>query len=113
MNKIKIRVYSKVDNKEENNEFNAIKSDNVIKYIDLENNKMIIDIENNTIERENIDYYFKLDFNKNVIIIKVKKLHKEISKEIKTLTVSKSSKRFLVRYLLTDENVINEYYVNF
>lgn len=113
MENIKIKVYSKLNNIEENNEFNAIKDNNVIKYIDLENNKMIIDMENNIIERENIDYHFKLDFNNSIINIIIKKLHKQIDKSIKILAVSKSSKKYLVRYLLSDDNIINEYYVNF
>ena len=70
-------------------------------------------MENNIIERENIDYYFKLDFNNSVINIEIKKLHKKIDKNIKVLAISLSSKRYLVRYLLSDDNIINEYYVNF
>ena len=113
MKKVLIKVYSKLNNIEENNEFLAIKNNNVIKYIDLENNKMMIDMENNYFERENNDYYFKIDFNNNNISIEIKKLHKTMIKDIKTLNISKGKKNYLVRYLLTDENIINEYYVNF
>ena len=113
MKKISIKVYSNLNNTEENNEYLAIKSDNVIKYIDLENNKMTIDMENNIIDRENKDYLFHIDFNNEKISIEIKKLHKTMIKDIKTLDISKGKKRYLVKYLLTDEKIINEYCVNF
>ena len=113
MERIVIKVYSNLNNIEDNNEYMAIKSNNIIKYIDFDNNKMKIDIDNNIIERENNDYYFLMDFTNNVIIIKIKKLHKEIVKNIKTLNISKEKKKYTIKYLLTDENIINEYYVKF
>ena len=113
MENIKIKVYSKLNEVEDNSEFNAIKKENVIKYIDLEKNKMMIDMENDLIIRDNIDYCFTLDFKNNFIDIGIKKIHKNVEKSIKTLTISKSSNKYLVRYLLTDENIINEYYVKF
>ena len=73
MKKTKISVFTKFNNIEETNEFLAIKSDNIIKYIDLENNKMTIDMINNVIVRENSDYVFKIDFENNKIIISLKK----------------------------------------
>ena len=69
MKKTKIKVCTEFDNKHECNEFMALKDDDVIKYIDLENNKMIIDIKNNIIIRENNDYLFNIDLNKNIIEI--------------------------------------------
>ena len=113
MKKTKIKVYSNLNNIEENNDFLAIKGKNVIKYIDIENNKMTIDVKNNIITRENIDYLFNLDFNNNKIIIKMKKLNKIFEKEIETLVISLSDSEYLIRYLLKDDNVINEYYVKF
>ena len=113
MKEIKIKVYSKLDNIEENNEFLAIKNDNVIKYIDFSNNKFTVNIEKNIIEKENTDYLFTLKFNDNIIEIYAKKLDKLFYKEIKTLMCSSSKKRYFVKYLLIDENIINEYYVNF
>lgn len=111
MQEIKIKVYSKLNDIEENNEFLAIIDNNLIKYIDLENNKMNIDMENNTIIRENTDYFFNIDFNNNKITITMKKLNKIFEKEINTMEISRTKKSYLVRYLLTDENIINEYYV--
>lgn len=113
MKKVNIHVYSKLNNIEENNDFLAVNDSNYIKYLDLENNKMIIDMKNNIITRENIDYLFNMRFNDNKIDILVKKLNKNIEKDIKTLIVSKRKNDYLVRYLLTDENIINEYYVKF
>ena len=113
MKKTNINVYTKLNNIEENTEFLAIKDDKIIKYIDLEDNKMTIDMVNNIITRENIDYIFNLDFNNNKILITVKKLNKIIEKEIKTIKILKNAKKYLVRYLLKDDNIINEYYVKF
>ena len=113
MKKCRIRIYSKLGNIEENNEILAIKNDNVIKYIDFSNNRITVNMKNNIIEKENIDYLFRLNFNDNVIEIYAKKLNKTFYKEIKTLMCSSSKKRYFVKYLLTDENIINEYYVNF
>ncbi len=111
MKKTMVKVYSKLNNIEENNEFLAIIDDKLIKYIDLENNKMIIDKENNIIIRENIDYLFNMDFNNNKITITMKKLGKDFVKDIKTMDISNTSKIYSVKYLLIDENIINEYYV--
>ena len=113
MKRTKIIVYSKLNNIEENNEFLAIKDDKIIKYIDLENNKMIIDIKNNIITRENRDYLFNMDFNNDKIIITMKKLNKAFEKRIKTLNVSSKETEYSIKYLLEDENIINEYYVKF
>ena len=113
MKETKIIVYSKLNNIEDNNEFLAVRNDNLIKYIDLENNKMIIDIKNNVITRENIDYLFKIDKKKKKIVITMKKHDKVFEKEIKTIDISLSNSKYSVKYLLTDENIINEYYVKF
>ena len=111
MKKTMVKVYSKLNNIEENNEFLAIIDDKLIKYIDLENNKMIIDKENNIITRENVDYLFNMDFNNNKITITMKKLNKDFIKDIKTIDITNTSKIYSVKYLLIDENIINEYYV--
>lgn len=113
MKKTEIKVFTNLNNIEENNKFLAIKDDNIIKYIDLENNKMIIDTKNNIIIRENNDYLFNMDFVNERITITMKKLNKEFIKDIKTVHISNTTKEFLVRYMLTDERIINEYYVKF
>jgi 3-oxoacyl-[acyl-carrier-protein] synthase III len=113
MKETKINVLTKLNNIEENNEFLAVKNNDFIKYIDLENNKMIIDLKNNIITRENIDYLFNMDFNNNIISITMKKLDKVMEKEIKTMALINNNKEFMVRYLLTDDEIINEYYVKF
>ena len=109
----KINVYTKLNNIEQSNTFYAIINDNVIKYIDLENNKMIVDLNKLTIIRENNDYLFNIDFQKEIISIYIKKLKKTIYKEIMTLLKESKGKSFLIRYYLTDEKEINEYYINF
>lgn len=109
----KIKVYNKLNNIEETREFLAIKNDNIIKYIDLENNKMIVNMDEDIIERENKDYCFVMDFKNEMITIEIKKLHKKMVKSIKTMNISKEKRKYYIKYLLTDENIINEYYVNF
>ena len=111
--KLKIKVYSELDKKIENEEYLAIKNNNVIKYIDFANNKMIIDMDNDTIIRENNDYLFTINLRNNNIIIKAKHLKKEFNKEIRTMKNEKASKSYLARYKLIDEDIINEYYIKF
>ena len=113
MARLKINVYQELNNIKETNEFLAIKMDDVIKYIDLENNKMIVDMKNNIITRENSDYLFVLDFNKNNIDITLKHSKKCFSKLIEVLLIKKMKKSYLVRYSLIDDDIINEYFVKF
>ena len=111
MKKTNVKVYTEFDNKYESNSFFAIKDNDVIKYIDLENNKIIVDMKNNTIIKENNDYLFNIDFINKRIDIKIKKLMKFFTKEIKLIKLEKTNKSFLVRYLLIDDNIYNEYYI--
>ena len=113
MEKIKIEILQNLYNKEETFEMYAIKDNNVIKYNDLENNKMEIDILNDIIIRENSDYTYRMDFNNEIITIKVKSLNKEFDKKIKKLLIDKGKHYFNVKYHLIDEGIINEYYVKF
>lgn len=111
--KLNIKVYSELDKKIENEEYLAIKNNNVIKYIDFANNKMIIDMDNDIITRENNDYLFTIDFRNNNIIINAKHLKKEFNKEIMTMKNEKTSKSYLARYKLIDEDIVNEYYIKY
>ena len=113
MERKKIKVYTKLDNIEDNYEILAINIDNVIKYIDLSNNIMVIDMNQNIIIRENNDYKFVIDFIHNEIDIYIKKYRKNIKKSIKTLILKKTKTSYLVRYSIYEEKIINEYYVKF
>ena len=113
MEKIKIQLYTNFNHKEETEEFLAIKEDDVIKYIDLENNKMTVDIRNNIIIKENSDYHFTMDFNTNNIIIKLKKHNRVFDKPIETLFKETKKETYRVVYKLLDENIINEYHMKF
>ena len=83
MKRTQITIYTKFGQNEECNKIYAIKDDDVIKYIDLENNKMVVDMQNNSMNRENSDYMFNLDFNKEVISITIKKFKKTLEKNKK------------------------------
>ena len=111
--KLKVNVYSEFNEKKEIEEYLAIKTDNVIKYIDFADNIMIIDMENDIIKRENKDYIFIMDFNNNVIDINSKHLKKSFTKEIKKIKLEKTAKSYLIRYQLLDENIINELYLKY
>lgn len=113
MEKISISLYTNLNNLEETNNFLAIKDEDVIKYIDLENNKIIVDMKNDIMTRENNDYYFTLDFNQNNIIIKLKLNNTQFDKEIETLFIEKKKNSYTVRYRLIDENIVNEYHLKF
>lgn len=113
MEKINIHLYTKLDNLEESTDLLAIKDNDVIKYNDLENNRIILDMKNNIMIRENSDYHFTLDFNANNIIIKLKSLNKFFDKKINTLWIESKKRSYSVKYCLVDENIINEYHIKF
>ena len=113
MERKQVKIYTNFNGIEQNEVFLAIKNDFVIKYIDLDNNKMVIDVLNNIIKRENSDYLMELFFENNIIEITIKKMQIKLKKEIKTLLIKKNKSEYLVRYQLIDEKEINEYYVNF
>ena len=113
MEKIDIQLYTNLNNLEETHNLLAIKDNDVIKYNDLENNKVLVDIKNNIMLRENSDYHFTLDFNNNNIIIKLKSIDKIFNKEIKTLWIERKKNSYTVRYQLIDENIVNEYHLKF
>ena len=110
---LKINVYSELNQIIENEQYFAIKTNNVIKYIDLTDNKMNIDMDNDIIKRENNDYIFILNFKNNLINIIMKHPEKEFIKEIKTIKLEKRHNSYLVRYKLIDENIINKYYIKY
>jgi len=113
MERKKIKVYTNLDKVEKSYNIMAIKNNDVIKYIDLENNVMIIDMANDVIKRENQDYIFNIDFKNSMITIKVKKFNKTFDKSIKVLIIDKNNRSYLVRYILTSEEIVNEYYIEF
>jgi len=113
MERKKIKVYTNLDKVEKSYNIMAIKNNDVIKYIDLENNIMIIDMANDVIKRENQDYIFNIDFKNSMITIKVKKFNKTFDKSIKVLIIDKNNRSYLVRYILTSEEIVNEYYIEF
>ena len=113
MEKKEIKVYTNFNGIEKNETFLAIKDEFVIKYTDLENNKMVIDTSNDIIRKENQDYLIEIYLQDNIIDITIKKFRRKINKGIKTLLIEKKKKSYLIRYQLLDEKEINEYYVNF
>lgn len=113
MAKLKINVYTNMDNHKEESIFNAIIVNDVIKYIDSDNNKFSVLLEDNLLIKENDEYVIKIDFIKEIISIFMKEYNKEFFKDIKTLILKKEKNVFYVKYNLTDENVLNEYEIKF
>ena len=113
MKRTEITIYTKLGKIEKCDKLYAIKDDDVIKYIDLENNIMVVDMKNNLMTRENSDYIFNFDFNREEVLIVLKKLKMDVKKRIKTMHIMKDKKGYLIRYLLLDEQQLNEYYIKF
>lgn len=113
MAKKHIKVYTKLNEIVNNEIFDAIVLNNVIKYIDLDNNKFVIDYEKNTLLKETMESVIEIDFNKNIISILIKDFNKKFYKEIKTLLINHTNNDYYVKYKLIDENIINEYHVEF
>jgi len=113
MSKKRINIYTNMDKIINNDNFDAIVSNNVIKYIDLVNNKFVVDCNNDILIKENNDTLVKIDFSKNIISILLKEYNKEFYKEIDTLLINRDNNIYYVKYKLIDENVINEYRIEF
>ena len=113
MKKKEIKVLTIFNNIQKDYVYMAIIDDFVIKYIDLDNNKMIIDVLNDVIRRENSDYIIHILLRDNIIKIYVKKIKVTYEKVIQTLIIKKDKNSYLVRYFLTDEKELCEYFVNF
>jgi len=113
MEKINIQIYTNLNNLEETCNLLAIKDHDVIKYNDLENNIVIVDMKKNIMTRENNDYQFIMNFNENNKIIKLKEYNKLFDKQIKTLLIEKKNNSYIIRYHLIDEDIINEYHIKF
>ena len=113
MAKIKINVYTNMDNIKENKIFDAIINQRVIKYLDSANNKFVVNCEKNILTKENNEYFIEIDFNKEMITILLKDLGKKFIKEIKTLDINNDNNCYFVKYKLIDENLVNEYEIKF
>lgn len=113
MTKIRINVYTNMDNHEENVIHKAIADNDVIKYIDSDNNKFVVDCNKNILMKENDEFIINIDFGNNLISIAMKEYQKEFKKEIKTLAINNDNNIYYVKYKLIDENVINEYQIKF
>ena len=88
MAKIIINVYTNMDNHEENVIYNAITDNNVIKYIDSDNNKFVVDCNKNILIKENNEFNISIDFGNNLITIFMKEFQKSFEKEIQTLAIN-------------------------
>lgn len=113
MAKKEIKVYTKMDKIINNDNFSAIVSNNVIKYIDLVNNKFVVDLNEDILIKENRETLIKIDFNKNIISILLKEHNKEFFKDIETILINKDNNIYYIKYKLVDENIINEYQIDF
>ena len=113
MTKKIVNVYTNMDDKIDNIVIDAIVENKVIKYLDREHNKIIVDCDNNILIKENNEYIIKIDFLKNIISVLLKDYNKEFVKEIKTLMINSDNNIYYVKYKLIDENLINEYKIEF
>ena len=84
---------------------------NIITYYESNKlrSKMIIDLNNKTIEKDNIDYNIKLDFDKNNEIL-LKRENGKINLDIKLIKFDISTNKIVVNYEIVDskEKVILE-----
>ena len=113
MKRCEISVLTNFNGQKKVHKYMAIKNDSVIKYIDLEKNRICLNLEKNILERENRDYKFIIDFDNNNIEIYIKKLKNKMDKKIKTLMIDKNNNSYLVKYFLTDEKEVNEYSIKY
>ena len=86
----------------------VIINNGIISYIDNDI-KISIDTSSGLIIRENIDLKYVIDLSKDYIKLSLKKEKLELEIKIKVLVKDYHDNYLYVKYLLVDENIINEY----
>ena len=95
-------------NNEDELEKEVIYKGNVITYFDNDK-KMIVNLDTFEIEREDKEYHSLIKPLENTIIITLKEHNTKFNKDIKIIEKISNNNRFYLKYLLVDENIINEY----
>jgi len=109
--KKKALIRLNLDNKKEEIKKDVIYKDNIISYFDNDI-KMIINLSKSEIEREDNEYHSLIKPLENTIIITLKAHNMKFNKDIKIIEIINENNRFYLKYLLVDENIINEYEIN-
>ena len=97
-----------LDGKKSEFEKEVIYKDNTITYFDNDI-KMIINLNKGEIVRENNDYHSLIKVSDNKVVITLKSHNIMFDKEIRILDKKIVNNYFYLKYLLVDENIINEY----
>ena len=97
-----------LDGKKSEFEKEVIYNDNAITYFDNDM-KMIINLNKGEIVRENNDYHSLIKVSDNKVVITLKSHNIMFDKEIRILDKKIVNNYFYLKYLLVDENIINEY----
>ena len=107
MKKFNIKV--NIESTETNTSYNAVAiiEEDMIKYIEIDNTNVILDIKNNILNRENEKIKMKLEFNIEEITINeiyLKDLNSTISIMVKTKEIIKRDKFYKVEYEIIDND---------
>lgn len=108
MSKIKINVYTNMNGIISNNNYNAIKLNNTLKFVDSNKSIFNILLDKKIFIKENNESLIMLDYNINSIFIKVKELNIELRKDIKYELFNISDNYINIIYILLDEKEKNE-----
>lgn len=112
MSKKDVCVYTNMNSIEKRQYVKAIFDINKIKYFDLQD-KFIVDFDKNMLIKENNESIIKIFFNNSNILIYVKEFNVEYEKEMELLELINNNHAFYIKYRLIDENVVNEYKIDF
>ena len=101
MSRIKANISITSSNNNESYVVNAIRQNNILKYYENDNTKVIFDINNNQLVRENkelkIIYHFEED-NNTKGLVEIKELAKEVVVDIKTISIHSNEDIIDIKY---------------
>lgn len=103
MSKIKIKVQIKNSNTNNEYETDAILQDEIIKYKEEDNTKVVFNYKENKLTRENNELKMIYSFNDNKGVITVKELEREIKVEIDTKKIERKDNNIKIIFEIEDE----------
>jgi len=116
MSKKRINIYTNMDKIINNDNFDAIVSNNVIKYIDLVNNKFVVDCNNDILIKENNDNKaLKTEFsNESEIVIDLSNTEPELTIDLnKPEEEDKSELKYMHQEIKPNEKDDSEKFLDY
>lgn len=103
LSKIKIKVQIKNSTTNNKYEVDAILQDEIVKYKEEDNTKVIFNYKENKLIRENSELKMIYDFNNNTGVITVKELERDLKVDINTKKIKKKENDIEIVFEIEEE----------